>query len=253
MAYAVMNIRKNKGNAGALGAHIDRAPEHEHMYQNANPELKHHNVKFELTEFCKMPLPKAIDARIKQGYKGKKAIRKDAVKSLSLVLTGSHQRMKEIFTDEKIRLNWIAESIHFVQQEFGEENIVRMDLHLDEKTPHIHAVVVPLTADGRLSAKEKMGNKKHLKEMLSRYAAKMEKYGLQRGLERSAKEKPKATTLQEFYKAIEQADEITQKIDFKAIKSISPKDKTILLQKLLKGANFSLELDKLTKRKGQKL
>ncbi len=33
---------------------------------------------------------------------------------------------------------------------------------MDEKTPHMHLCFVPLTEDGRLSAKEIMGNKKKL-------------------------------------------------------------------------------------------
>ena len=33
---------------------------------------------------------------------------------------------------------------------------------MDEKTPHLHLCFVPLTADGRLSAKEIIGNRKNL-------------------------------------------------------------------------------------------
>ena len=33
---------------------------------------------------------------------------------------------------------------------------------MDEKTPHLHLCFVPLTADGRLSAKEIVGNRKNL-------------------------------------------------------------------------------------------
>ena len=35
-------------------------------------------------------------------------------------------------------------------------------VHMDEKTPHLHLCFVPLTADGRLSAKEIIGNRKNL-------------------------------------------------------------------------------------------
>ena len=35
-------------------------------------------------------------------------------------------------------------------------------VHMDEKTPHMHLSFVPLTADGRLSAKNIVGNKKKL-------------------------------------------------------------------------------------------
>lgn len=44
-----------------------------------------------------MKLPDAINERIKEGYKGKKALRKDAVKFIPMVMTGSHEEMKAIF------------------------------------------------------------------------------------------------------------------------------------------------------------
>ena len=37
-------------------------------------------------------------------------------------------------------------------------------VHMDEKTPHMHVSFVPITEDGRLSAKEIVGNKKKLTE-----------------------------------------------------------------------------------------
>ena len=44
----------------------------------------------------------------------------------------------------------------------GEENIISAVVHMDEKTPHLHLCFVPLTKDGRLSAKEILGNKKNM-------------------------------------------------------------------------------------------
>ena len=40
---------------------------------------------------------------------------------------------------------------------------------MDEKTPHMHLCFVPLTADGRLSAKEIVGNKKKLTQWQDRF------------------------------------------------------------------------------------
>ena len=42
------------------------------------------------------------------------------------------------------------------------ETIISAVVHMDEKTPHMHLCFVPLTEDGRLSAKDIMGNKKKL-------------------------------------------------------------------------------------------
>ena len=53
-------------------------------------------------------------------------------------------------------------------------------MHLDETTPHIHCLFVPLTADGKLCAND-LFKKKDLYELQDQYAEKMFHYGLERG------------------------------------------------------------------------
>lgn len=38
-------------------------------------------------------------------------------------------------------------------REFGEDNVIGVDLHLDESSPHVHIVATPITPDGKLQAK----------------------------------------------------------------------------------------------------
>jgi len=90
--------------------------------------------------------------------------------------------MKEIFSDNKKANDWVKANYEFACKEFGKENIVRFTLHLDEKTPHLHVVAVPLTKDGRLSAKEIFGNRNELSDRQTRYADAMRDFGLQRGI-----------------------------------------------------------------------
>ncbi|RYX79605.1 hypothetical protein EON70_01045 [bacterium] len=150
MGFAVLHIEKVTTGANSLGAHIDRSPGHTYTYKNADPARLQENNHLTCGGFNKMKLGEAIDLRIKTAYTGKKAIRKDAVKGMSMVLTGSHEEMKKIFSDGKTKNAWLNANIKFIKEEFGEDNVVRFTLHMDEKTPHIHAVVVPLTKDGRL-------------------------------------------------------------------------------------------------------
>jgi len=238
MGYVVINIKKNKSSSGGLGAHIDRAEGMEHMYKNADAEKRHLNMSWDVNDNCKLSLSQAIQSRIAEGYKGKTAIRKDAVKSLSLVLTGTHEDMKRIFSDDKLKVAWLKANANFISEEYGKENIVRFTLHLDERTPHLHVVVVPLTAEGRLSAKKVMGNRKDLKNLRTRYAQKMQQFGLERGLERSPEEKPTAEKINNFYKTIEEAENI-KKIDSKQLLRISPRDKTELLKKAIEGEKLA--------------
>ncbi|WP_432714232.1 MobV family relaxase [Pedobacter sp.] len=182
MGFAVFHIEKITTGASSLGAHIDRSPGQEYTYKNADPEKLQENVHLTCGKFNTMKLNEAIDLRIKTAYTGTKAIRKDAVKGMSIVLTGSHDQMKNIFSNENSRNAWLNENIKFIKEEFGGENVVRFTLHMDEKTPHVHAVVVPLTKDGRLSAKEVMGDKTAMSERQTRYADKMKPFGLERGI-----------------------------------------------------------------------
>ena len=47
-------------------------------------------------------------------------------------------------------------------QEQRKENVISAVVHMDEKTPHMHLCFCPITKDGRLSAKDILGNKQAL-------------------------------------------------------------------------------------------
>ncbi|MDY3317783.1 MobV family relaxase [Riemerella anatipestifer] len=183
MGFAVYHLEKGNISSGGIGNHIDRTKGKEHSYPHADPQKTPYNVNFRVYgDRQDIPLSEAINNRIEEGYKGKKAIRKDAVKYCTHILTGSHEDMTSIFSSSEKAENWIRDNYDFLCQEYGAENIVRFTLHIDEKTPHIHAVTVPITEDGRLSAKEIIGNRNKMQERQDRYAEAMEKFGLQRGI-----------------------------------------------------------------------
>lgn len=183
MGFAVFHASKGSGSGGGAGHHIDRTPGHEHTYPHTDPARRELNENRALENGAhQLSLPEAINQRIAEGYQGKKAIRKDAVKYLSLVLTGSHEDMVKLASEPARFKAWQQANYDFVVQEYGKANMVRFTLHMDEKTPHIHAVVVPLTKDGRLSAKDLMGNKKSLSLQQDRYAQAMEPFELSRGV-----------------------------------------------------------------------
>ena len=188
MGYAVYHTEKGKVSSSVIGKHIDREPGAEYTFKHADPDRRHLNQIFELNKFCKMPVHEAVEKRISEGYKSKnkagelKAIRKDAVKYNTHILTGSHEKMKEIEKNPKEMAEWVKANKAFLEREFGKDNIVRFVLHRDEKTPHIHAITVNLTEDGRLSAKDIIGDKKEMQLRQDRYADQMKKFGLERGI-----------------------------------------------------------------------
>ncbi|MEN5059089.1 MobV family relaxase [Sphingobacterium kitahiroshimense] len=185
MGYAVFHATKGSGAGGKLGAHIDRDQSQAQTFKSADPERLQLNKDYLNNEFSKMKLEDAIAKKIESGYKGKKAVRKDAVKFIPMVMTASHKEMKDIFTDKKKANDWVKANYDFACREFGKNNIVRVTLHLDEKTPHLHIVAVPLTEDGRLSAKEIFGDVQKLSARQDRYAEAMKSFGLERGIKGS--------------------------------------------------------------------
>lgn len=207
MGYAVLHLSKGKGSGAALGNHIDRKPGKEHSYKNADPKRKKLNSKFEVNKYTKMNFSRAVEERIKDGYKSNRKIRTDSVKYCNAILSGSHVEMLKLQQDPKAFKKWIQKNYTFMANNFGAENIIRFDLHMDEKTPHLHCCFVPILDDGRLSAKEVFGDRKHLQELQDEYAIAMMEFGLKRGLRSSGQ---KHETAQQYTARINNASNPVQ-------------------------------------------
>jgi len=116
---------------------------------------------------------------------------------------------------------WGADNLKWLKETFGSENIVSAVLHMDEKTPHIHATIIPIVTGERRKAKQeqsKTGRKyktksvnaprlcaddvtarDKLKHYQDTYAEAMGKYGLQRGKDGS---EAKHITTQQYYREL---------------------------------------------------
>lgn len=191
-----------KGSNGGLTLHIDR--EQKEYSKNIDTSRSHLNVEFATVTDT---IDKQINKRIAEDYKGK-TIRKDAVYSCKFVLSGSHETMEKL--SEKELLKWSKDTFDFFAKLYGEKNIIRCTLHRDEKTPHLHLVTVPLTKDGRLSAKEYLGDKKKLEALHSNYTEEVgKKYGLERGV--SGANRPHLTT-KDYYRYVNQNELTADKL-----------------------------------------
>ena len=114
-------------------------------------------------------------------------VRHDSVRGVEVLLTASPEAFKrqaDGSSHDWHGSKWAEANIAFLKDKFGEQNVVSCTLHQDELTPHFHAVVVPLTADGRLSAKD-MFNPKTLRALQTEYAEAMKPFGMERGVEHS--------------------------------------------------------------------
>ena len=86
--------------------------------------------------------------------------RSDSVRVVEVLFTASHDFFKGKSKGE-IR-TFFEECMAFLAQRQAPATYLSAVVHMDEKTPHMHLSFVPLTADGRLSAKEIVGNRQKL-------------------------------------------------------------------------------------------
>lgn len=124
-------------------------------------------------------------------------VRKDAVLEVEVVLTYSSSAQTGMNLEK-----WKEANVQWLKDYFGENNVVSAVLHMDETTPHIHAMVTPIDRESgqpRFNAKKWLGGKALMSQMQDSYGKAMEEFGLKRGEKHS---KAKHRDLQEFYMAL---------------------------------------------------
>ena len=180
MSFGICRVQKIKGAAGVVGLQLHNRREREHSNSNPDIDRSRSALNYSLTDNRTMNYNKLIDERLKQAYKGKKAIRKDAVRMCEMLFTSDGEFFSRI--SEQEQRQFFLDCFEFAAQRYGRENIIAATVHLDEATPHLHLDFVPLTPDGRLSAKEVFGNRPQLQQLQDDFfSAVSSKYGLERG------------------------------------------------------------------------
>lgn len=106
--------------------------------------------------------------------------RKNAVLARELYLSAS----PEFFDSPEKTEAWIEKATAFLKSQYNDKQLVSVIAHLDEKTPHIHAIVVPLGDNNKLCARS-IWTKQTMKNAQSQYAEFCKPLGLKRGVEGS--------------------------------------------------------------------
>ena len=88
----------------------------------------------------------------KAAAEGKRKIRSDAVVMVATVLKPPAHFMNGLSREEQIRL--LKDGVEGFANIVGEANVKSAAYHFDEQGSHVHVFWEPMTADGRLSAKE---------------------------------------------------------------------------------------------------
>ena len=218
MGYVVLHIEKAAGTDAAMSGHVER------RITPANVITTLTYLNEELVEFPKgvTNRTEAIQHRLDNAGLERK-IGKNQVRALRVMLSGSPEDMKRIRQAGQLDA-WAKDSCGWLQKTFGKENVVSAVLHMDEKTPHIHATVVPIVRGERRKAKlERAKNaasgkktyrtkkdrprlcaddvmaRDKLKAYQTTYAEAMTKYGLQRGIDGS---EAKHISTQQYYREV---------------------------------------------------
>ena len=196
MSYTVLHLEKAKGNDSAMSAHIERTIHP----KNADASLSHLNKELIIYPESVKNRTSAIQYRLDNAHL-KRKIGTNQVRAIRVLLSGTHEVMKTIEENKQLN-NWCNDNLNWIKETFGEENLVSAVLHMDEKTPHIHATIVPIVTGERRKANDSQTYKKKnlnnnrlcaddimarnkLKHYQNTYAMAMAKYGLRRGIEGS--------------------------------------------------------------------
>jgi hypothetical protein len=180
MPYAICRVAKIKtAQAGAAKtAHNYRLRETPNADTERKP-MNHEYINMAERNYWELATERIAEAGAK--------VRPDSVRGVEVLLTASPEAFKrqdDGTAHDWHGSQWAEANIAFLKDKFGEQNVVSCTLHQDELTPHFHAVVVPLTADGRLSAKD-VFNPKTLRALQTEYAEAMKPFGMERGVEHS--------------------------------------------------------------------
>ena len=110
--------------------------------------------------------------------------------------------------------DFFRDCLQFHQRQFG--HIVSAVVHYDETTPHLHIVSVPLTADGRLSAREIVGNKKNMSHLQDEFFEQIGRgYGLERGTRSDGQERRQHVSAQEkrMQELEQQVNDLSERVE----------------------------------------
>ena len=153
--YAIMRFAKYKGpEISNIEAHNERRKEK--YASNPDIDLSRSKHNFHLIE---PPQRYRAEAERQISVAGCRT-RKDSVRVVEVLFTAT----PEFFKGKKLPeiRQFFEETLRFFEQYQSRKTIISAVVHMDEKTAHMHLSFVPLTPDGRLSAKEIVGNKKKL-------------------------------------------------------------------------------------------
>jgi plasmid recombination enzyme len=275
MSYCVARMEKMKSdNLVGIGNHNQRRFSN---HSNKDIDVSKSHLNYDILDKVKS-YKTDIEGYINANKSSKRAVRKDAVLVCEWIIT-SDSEFFESMTPADTR-EYFQTAIDFFAERYGSKNLMYAQVHLDERTPHMHLGIVPFDKDNKLTAKT-MFDREALQDIQNELPRYMNERGFKVERGRAGSE-AKHLTVQEYKdvqkeikkqsevldgvkKELESVKNVTRTKDFldeldsKSKKTllgndvkISQKDYQELKEQLLGADKSLLEMDKL-KQHNQKL
>lgn len=200
VGYAVVHMMKIKSGAvGGIQSHNNR--EHEPK-TNPDVDMSRSEDNYDLIPCDNYK--RSIKEKLSNLVESSRAVRKDAVVVCNFIVTSDNKTMDALGADRQ--REFFQDSVKWFSDRYGADRVLNATVHMDETTPHLHIGVMPITQDGRLSAKA-IFTKTEMKAIQTEFARDVgEKYGLERGVEGSERTHLSEARFKE-QKALEMANE----------------------------------------------
>lgn len=275
MSYCVARMEKMKSdNLVGIGNHNQRRFSN---HSNKDIDVSKSHLNYDILDKVKS-YKTDIEGYINANKSSKRAVRKDAVLVCEWIIT-SDSDFFESMSPADTR-EYFQTAIDFFAERYGSKNLMYAQVHLDERTPHMHLGIVPFDKDNKLTAKT-MFDREALQDIQNELPRYMNERGFKVERGRAGSE-AKHLTVQEYKdvqkeikkqsevldgvkKELESVKNVTRTKDFlheldsKSKKTllgndvkISQEDYQELKEKLLGADKSLLEMDKL-KQHNQKL
>ena len=239
------------GDLAQIGSHNKREKKAYQSNPDINLELTKNNIElvplsdkyvkgfYELTKEYK----KEHEQRMKTEREDRKRTfkqmldRSQNVVADELLFTATNEFFKDM-TREDIK-EWADTCMEFVYEDLGytKEQVLHATVHMDEKTPHVHCVVVPLvkkfdkrtnTERYTISKKQYIKDKIHLSELQDKYHKRLtdKGYDLERGIKGSDRKHIKIKEYKKINRKLEENLNVRNNRLDKAMSEFDEKMKT---------------------------
>lgn len=225
MSYGIVRVQKmTSGSVKGIEIHDRREKGKSHT--NPDIDFSQSEQNYDLHPAQHENFYQAVKERIDQ-LELKRAVRKDAIVMAQVLVTSdgaffagladetASRQMRashEVyasglpFTQGEIEKaggadatrEFFQKAYDFLADRYGRENVISATVHMDEKTPHMHFNFVPVTEDGRLSAKDVLSRPRLIEQQTAFYEQVGKGYGLQRGEPKESGKRRKHLETQEF-------------------------------------------------------